>query len=141
MNDTRTSPDLVSRGLPSRFYYEGDPGDRDFEGRDPIAYAKEHRNDILGELAGMVIHWNQVGRPSGGRRHRCARWAQVIGGILEANHLAGFLTNLEEAAGQFNTVLDELAALAEAAADTVDGPVFFVQPNNEGGSTDDSNDQ
>ena len=63
----------------------------------------------------MIIHWNQVGRPRGDHHHRCRQWAGVIGGILQANGLPEFLTNLDEAAGEFNTQLDELAALAEAA--------------------------
>jgi len=40
MNNTRICADGVSRGLPIRFHYEGDPRERDFGGRDPVAYAK-----------------------------------------------------------------------------------------------------
>ena len=108
-------PDLVSRGLPIRLHYEGRPEDRNFGTSNPIAYAKEHRAEILGELAGMIIHWNQEGRPVGEHCHRRRQWAGIIGGILQANGLPEFLTNLDEAAGEFNTQLDELAALAEAA--------------------------
>ena len=71
MNNTKISPDLVSRGLPIRLQYEGRPEDRRFGDSDPIEYASEHRAEILGELAGMVVHWNQVGRPQGNHRHRC----------------------------------------------------------------------
>jgi hypothetical protein len=115
MNGTKVSPDLVSRGLPIRLRYEGRPEGRSFGNHDPIAYAREHRAEILGELAGMVVRWNQMGRPLGDHRHRCRQWAGVVGGILQANGLPEFLTNLDEAAGEFNTELDELAALAEAA--------------------------
>lgn len=125
MNCTRTSPDLVARGLPIRLHYEGRPEDRDFGNNNPIAYAKEHRAEILGELAGMIIHWNQVGRPLGDHRHRCRQWAGIIGGILQANGLPEFLTNLDEAAGEFNTQLDELAAMAEAAV-TLNQAVVLV---------------
>jgi putative DNA primase/helicase len=128
MNNTKTSPDLVSRGLPIRLHYEGLPEDRDFGSSDPIAYAKEHRAEILGELAGMVIRWNQAGRPMGDHGHRCRQWAGLIGGILQVNGLPEFLTNLDEAAGEFNTQLDELAALAEAAVTSNMGVVFI--PNN-----------
>jgi hypothetical protein len=126
MNDTKTSPDLVSRGLPIRFWYEGNPGERNFQDRDPLAYAREHRTEILGELAGMVVVWNQAGRPRGTRRHRCDRWARVIGGILESAGWPEFLGNLDEAAASFNEALDELAALAEAAA-AAGGPAVFVK--------------
>ena len=53
MNSTRTSTDIVSRGLPIRFEFEGDPAKRHFDRRDPIVYARAHRVEILGELAGM----------------------------------------------------------------------------------------
>jgi hypothetical protein len=115
MNDTKASPDLVSRGCPIRLSYEGDPGKRQFGVADPIAFALEHRAEVLGELAGMVVCWNQKGRPPGPRGHRCEVWARTVGGILDAAGLPEFLTNLDEAAASFNTVLDELAALAEAA--------------------------
>jgi hypothetical protein len=62
----------------------------------------------------MVVRWNQQGRPPGQRSHRCHQWAAVIGGILETAGLPEFLANLDEAAASFNSVLDELAALAEA---------------------------
>ena len=70
MNDTQASPDMVRRGLPIRFHYDGKPEDRAFGGRQPIAYAQEHRLEILGELAGMVYRWNQLGRPNGTHPHR-----------------------------------------------------------------------
>ena len=126
MNDTKASPDLVSRGLPIRFSYEGDPAQRNFDGRDPIDYACEHRQEILGELAGMVVRWNQAGRPPGHRRHRLARWAELVGGVLCANGLPEGLTNLDEAASQFNTELDELAALAEVVLASSAGPVVYT---------------
>jgi len=115
MNLTKASSDLVSRCVPIRFFFEGDPKARNFVGRDPIGVAKRYREVILGELAGMVVRWDQRGRPPGRQRHRLSHWAEVIGGILEANGLTGFLSNLDEAAEQFDTGLDELSALAEAA--------------------------
>jgi hypothetical protein len=115
MNLTKASPDLVRRGLPVRFHHEGDPGERDFQDRDPIKFAERYRTEILGELAGMVVFWNQRGRPRGTKRHSLAEWAALIGGVLEANGLPEFLDNLAEAASEFNTELDMLAALAEVA--------------------------
>lgn len=139
MNLTKTSPDLVSRGLPIRFHHEGDPGEREFGGRDPLEYAEQHRQEILGELAGMVIVWNQHGRPPGTKRHRLSHWAMVIGGILDANGLVEFLDNVGEAASEFNTALETLAALAEAALrETRDGFVRVVTAPPEGGALDTS---
>ena len=135
MNDTRTSPDLVSRGLPVRLHYEGDPGRRRFPGPDPIAYALEHRAEILGELAGMVVSWNQAGRPPGDRQHRCSEWARTVGGILQVAGLPEFLANLEEAAASFNAQFEELAALAEAAVAGHPAAVLNVNTQTNQGST------
>jgi hypothetical protein len=131
MNDTKTSPDLVSRGLPIRLYFEGNPGEREFPGGNPLTYAATHRAELLGELAGMIARWTQAGRPRSGHRHRCAAWAGIIGGILQANGLPEFLANLNEAAGDFNADLDDLASLAEAALAT-HGSAAVVEPG-EGG--------
>ena len=114
MNDTRTSPDLVSRGVAIQMYFEGDPRNRTFACPDPVRYAREHRLAILGELAGMVVRWNQAGRPDGLRPHRCREWGTVVGGILELAGLPEFLGNADEAAASFDVALEELAALAEA---------------------------
>jgi hypothetical protein len=115
MNDTRTDPDLVSRGVAVQLAHEGRPEDRTFQGQDPVAYARDHRLDLLAELAGMVIHWNQQSRPPGRRPHRCDAWARTIGGILMSAGLPEFLENAGATAAAFNSELDELAAVAEAA--------------------------
>jgi hypothetical protein len=114
MNDTRLSPDLTSRGVPVRLAYEGLPEDRTFTGPPPLKYAEAHRLEILGELAGMVVRWNQAGRPKGGQSHRSHEWAAIVGGVLQVAGCPEFLTNTGEAAAAFNVQLDELAALAEA---------------------------
>lgn len=115
MNNTRASNDLLSRSLCIRFWYDGDPGQRDFGGRNPLEYARVHRAEILGELAGMVVHWTQMGCPPGRARHRLSRWSTEVGGILECNGFEGFLENADEVSGACSTSLDALAALAEAA--------------------------
>jgi hypothetical protein len=130
MNNTKASSDLVSRGLPIRQHYEGDPGDRDFGQRNPLRYAREHRQEILGELAGMIVRWNQRGRPDGHQNHRLTEWAKILGGVMCVNGFPEFLTNLHTAAAEFNTALDELAALAEAAISANSDAVVF--PDREG---------
>ena len=126
MNNTKASPDLVQRGVPIRFYYEGNPGERDFGDRDPLKYAKQHRAELLGELAGMIIRWNQLGRLPGPRPHRLSEWGRTVGGILHANGLSEFLENLDEAAAEFNTELDALAALAEATISSGTSGAYFI---------------
>ncbi len=132
MNNTKASPDLISRGVPIRQYYEGNPKDRKFGHRDPVRYAREHRQEILGELAGMVTRWNQMGRPEGDQNHRLTEWAQTLGGIMSANGFPEFLSNLDSAAAEFNTALDALAALAEAAISSESTAVVVL--NQEEGS-------
>ncbi len=126
MNQTKASADLVSRGVPIRFHFDGNPGERKFSNRDPITFARQNRIGLLGELVGMVTRWNQLGRPPGHQQHRCAQWSQIVGGILAANGLPEFLGNLNESAAEFNTELDELAALAEAAISSGTSGAFFV---------------
>lgn len=115
MNNTRGSADLVARSMPVRFHFEGDPSHRDYGGRDPKEYARRHRVDLLGELVGMIDHWNRLGRPPGVARHSLTKWAEIIGGIMVSIGFPEFLTNSDEAAAEFNDSLGELAALAEAA--------------------------
>lgn len=85
MNATRANPDLVDRALPIRLSYEGDPKVRDLGGRDPLSYARQHRREILEELVAMIEQWNACDRPHGKAKHRLARWASEVGGILDCN--------------------------------------------------------
>jgi hypothetical protein len=126
MNQTKVSPDLASRGMAVRLYFEGDPSTRVFEGPSPLEYAIEYRAEILAELFGLVELWKSRGRPLGSRRHRCEYWAQVIGGILEACGFPEFLGNATETAAAFNTELGDLAALAETVVRTSNTPAFLM---------------
>lgn len=125
MNSTRLGPDLTERSCPIRLHFDGDPTTRRMTHQDLIEYVRRHRLELLGELAGMVLHWTQQGRQRGVQMHRLSEWARTIGGILDANNLPGFLTNFDEARADFNTALDQLAALAEAAVNS-GGPVVRV---------------
>jgi hypothetical protein len=115
-NGATGSPDIVRRGLPIRLEHNGDPKERRFDGN-PLDYAGDHRLEILGELAGMVMYWLQAGKPPGSQRHRCERWAATIGGILDACGLGEFfLANWDEAESEMDQGLQDLIALAEHAA-------------------------
>jgi hypothetical protein len=120
-NLTSGSSDMITRGVPVRLRYEGDPVARSFHDN-PLHYAARHRPAILGELAGMVLRWKAAGRPSaagawpaGQRppRHRWQAWADVVGGILAVNGFTNFLGNVEEAKQAMDEGLQSLAALAE----------------------------
>jgi hypothetical protein len=112
-NGTEASDDLTSRSLPIRLFYEGDPKKREFTVR-LVDYALDHRLEILGELAGMVLRWLQCGKPAGHHQHRCEHWASVIGGILDVAGLGQFfLANVDEATAEMDQGLHDLMALAE----------------------------
>ncbi|QVL31726.1 hypothetical protein KIH39_23250 [Telmatocola sphagniphila] len=115
MNQTSLSSDLVSRSLPIRLHYDGDPRSRQFPTDfDPMQFAREHRSEIISELMGMVIHWVQQGRPTGNGRHRFRVWGQVISGIMEANGFHEFLANISEASEEFDSDRTHLMALADS---------------------------
>lgn len=111
-NQTSGTEDLISRGLPICLRYEGNPRERVFR-ENLLDYVKQYRLQILGELAGMVLRWKQAGMPLGQQKHRCTKWAQVIGGILQVAGLDKFLANLEEAEATMDEGLLALSALAE----------------------------
>jgi hypothetical protein len=125
MNGTQISSDLVSRSVAIRFKHEGDPGGRDYGGRNPIRYALTHRQAILSELATMVVYWNTQERPCSGHPHRMPHWSRVVGGVLEANGFPEFLQNQQEAAAEFNAELEQLAAIAEQCVKS--GKCYFVR--------------
>jgi hypothetical protein len=112
MNNSRFCHDLITRSCPIQLFYEGKPEKRKFC-ENPLRYATAHRIEILGELVGMVLSWNQAGRPLGQKQHRCEIWAGTIGGIMQHAGIPEFLDNADEVAARFSTELEELAALAE----------------------------
>ena len=112
-NMTSGTTDFIRRGVAIRQFFEGDPKSRKFSGN-PLAYAARHRLEILGELAGMIVRWVEQGKPLGQQQHRCERWAEKIGGILDANGLGEFfLANASEAEMAMDQGLVDLATLAE----------------------------
>src|SRR5262249_54307151 len=89
------------------------------------------RLEILAELAGMVQHWKEQGRPPGSRGHRCGAWARTVGGILAANGLDRFLTNLSEVQAAMDEGLQTLGTLAEHVINK--GKSAFFAPAGEAG--------
>lgn len=111
-NQTSGSEDLISRGLPVRLRYEGNPRERHFR-ENLLEYVSRYRLQILGEMAGMVYRWKQAGKPLGGQQHRCVKWAQVIGGILQVAGFDQFLANLDEVEEAMDEGVQALCTLAE----------------------------
>jgi hypothetical protein len=115
MNCASISPDLLSRSLPIQLRYEdGDPRHRDFGNEDPIQFAIENREGLIGELLGMVDYWIGLGRPLITSSHRCHKWASLVGGVLQACGFPEFLTNFDTAADEFDTQTEEIRSLFDS---------------------------
>jgi len=116
-NNAKATADMTVRSVVVEFFFEGDPRGR-FAGTEKEEeflknYARQHRQQILGELMGMVIRWREAECPLGTRLHRCKRWSQVIGGIMQVAGLPEFLANQDEATMEIDEDLQELITLAE----------------------------
>ena len=114
LNDNTFGPDLASRQVWCELFFDGDPHERplpDFG--DPVEWVKTHREAMLAELLGMVQRWLDAGRPlADARGCRYREWAQVIGGMLHANGVEGFLVDHRTDAwsrSDQDTALDSLA--------------------------------
>jgi hypothetical protein len=82
---------------------------------DLVAWVLEHREAIVGELAGMVRAWLDAGRPEceePARHSTGQRWAATIDAILRLAGFDGFLTNFEASEHAF----DERYQLVEEIA-------------------------
>jgi len=112
-NHTRLNSDLMDRACPIRLHVDGDAKTW-YAGRQKILeFIRENRLQLLGELYGLIMVWAAQGCSPGQYSHRLGTWACAIGGILEANGFAGFLSNLEEATSEFNVDVDELQSLLQ----------------------------
>jgi len=116
-NHARATDDMTQRSVLVQLHYEGDPKKRftgtTIEEEALKRYAREHRNQIVGELLGMVIRWREAGKPLGTQEHRCKRWAELIGGILHVAGLDEFLSNQDEVIAELDEDLQELVTLTE----------------------------
>jgi len=115
MNNTRLNGDMMSRSCPIRFYHEGDPKSRSTTHDDLVKFATDNRNELLAALFGMIAHWRSEGEQRSQHNHRLREWARTIGGILQANGLDVFLSNLDEATAEFNTDAEDFDSLAQQA--------------------------
>ena len=114
-NNLLAGRDLVTRNLTIDLYTEGDPKKRQAarKASKPLAYAAEHRAEILGELATWVLRWVDAGQPDGELNTRFDRVSQVVGGILAINGFPGFASNAEAAAIEMDDDLQRMLELAE----------------------------
>ena len=116
------SRDLLTRSLVIRLHHDGDPARRAFTCDDPEAYALEHRPELLGELVGMVAAWLAAGKPldaAAKSRFNKKGWGPVVGGVLRANGVAGFLADAAAVGDELDPEKAEFARLVGALAEEV----------------------
>lgn len=118
-NEGTPSDDMLSRCLHIRLRYEGDPDSHQYRMSESelLGYAREHRSEILAELAGMITGWLDAGRPSAPANCRFRQFGHVVGGVLTFKGLPGFLANSREAVREHSTKHQQLIALAERLID------------------------
>lgn len=115
MNLSSLGTDLRRRALPVNLVLETDVRTTTYAQPDVVAFALEHRNEILGELAGMVQRWLDKGRPqceSPANHSTGQRWAATIDAILRLSGFDGFLTNFEESTHAFDPKFDLMQEIA-----------------------------
>lgn len=115
VNNAQLNRDLATRCVPINFEWSGLAVDRTYSIPNLLKYVRAHRLEIIGELACLVEVWKSRGSPLSSKKTRFGldNWSGVIGGILEANGIDGFLDNLEDSLKEFNPEENELAELAE----------------------------
>jgi hypothetical protein len=103
-NTPQVSRDLITRSIPIRLWWDGDPLKRIFGMADPESYAMEHRHELIGELLGMVERWKEAGMPLATAAHRFNKrgWAETLGGVLHEAGEPDFLANVDESSHAFD---------------------------------------
>lgn len=68
-----------------------------------LRYTQEHRAEILGALLALIKHWFEIGQPIGTETMGSyEQYAGVIGGVLGAAGITGWLANSDKASEQLD---------------------------------------
>lgn len=105
MNMVQLGPDLRRRALPVNLFVEESLRTLSFPLEDVSGFVSAHRLELVGELAGMVQTWVELGRPiiANPARHSTSNvWAAAIDSILHINGFVGFLSNFEDSLHDFD---------------------------------------
>jgi hypothetical protein len=104
-NNIGATGEIMHRCCPIRLETEGDPRDRrpaDFRHQNLPKWVREHRGELLAAYLTCVNYWRTAGearRWDQGDVQGLAgfeEWQSIVGGILDAIKLPGFLTNAAE---------------------------------------------
>jgi hypothetical protein len=79
-------------------------------------WVEEHRHELVWAVLTLVQNWIAVGRPAwrGKPLGSFESWSQVLGGILEAAGIEGFMANRDELYKRADTETEEWRAFIEA---------------------------
>jgi hypothetical protein len=115
-NNVELSDELGRRVAPIRLDARTDRPEERTGFKHPLpAYAREHRTDFVGACLSLVRAWLDAGRPFGeATLGRFESWAGILGGILKAADLDGFLGNRAVTAERADTESAEWVALCAA---------------------------
>lgn len=114
-NNTVFSRELTRRIVPIPLITPcEDPSSREgFRHEDLLAWAKERRRDLAWAALVLIRNWFVMGKPAGTRKMGSyEKYARVMGGILTAAGIEGFLTN-RKAGGRNRETIRWVALTAE----------------------------
>jgi hypothetical protein len=114
VNQGRFSEDLVNRSVAIRLEATGDLSKRQSPLGDPKGdFLPRYRDQIDGELRGMIEQWIAGGRPLDLKASHPSypEWAQTIGGILMVAGFTDFLANTVERRSEDDPIRRGLALL------------------------------
>ncbi len=121
-NEGSVSADLHNRSAHIHLNPTGNVEDRGSQiGNPKLEYLPKYREEIEGELHGMIETWDKAGRPlDTSVKHPFSTWAQVIGGILKANGFTDFLGNYGERKAGDDPIRHRLGLLGAAHLEAVE---------------------
>ncbi|MEQ1501922.1 MAG: hypothetical protein ABMB14_06810 [Myxococcota bacterium] len=115
MNLVQLGPDLRRRALPLNLELDANVRKTTYRLGDLVGWVTEHRLELLGELAGMVVAWAALGKPGceePARHSTSQSWAETIDAILRLGGFDGFLTNFEASEHAFDPRFTQMSDIA-----------------------------
>lgn len=97
-NNAKLDADTASRSVVMRLDTGMENPERRHFDFDPLAYIEANRSQVINAICTLIRNWQQQGSRAykGKEQTRFGNWQAIIGGILEANGVEGFLGNLDQ---------------------------------------------
>ncbi|MBL8027912.1 MAG: toprim domain-containing protein [Fibrobacteres bacterium] len=117
MNNARLGHDLMQRGVPVNMRFDGNPRQRKFKNKEYLKWVRENRNQILAELAGMVLKWRKIADTIDygklAEHSVNQEWAATTDAILRTSGIEGFLMNFDQSEEEYSEETQCLRGLCE----------------------------